>query len=104
MRGWVAAMHCCIAAPLEPCMRLSMHTARAAAKAPFGTRFHNGISRALRISMATGMVQFEIACCVRSTFGSFHNVADNPVGAHCNRFPAVRTQAVLPEPDAVKLH
>ena len=90
-------------APSEPCMGLSIHTAQASAKASRDTRFHNGIFGRLMISTAIGMVYLKITRCVRSAFGSFHDTTNTPRDARRDGFLTVRTQAVLPEPDAVQL-
>ena len=90
-------------APSEPCMGLSIHTAQASAKASRDTRFHNGIFGRLMIFTAIEMVYLKITRCIRSTFGSFHDTTNTPRDARRDGFLTIRTQAVLPEPDAVQL-
>jgi hypothetical protein len=90
-------------APSEPCMGFSIHTAQASAKASRDTRFHNGIFGRLMIFTAIEMVYLKITRCIRSTFGSFHDTTNTPRDARRDGFLTIRTQAVLPEPDAVQL-
>ena len=64
-------------APEEPCMGLSIHTARASSKASIDTQLYNFFLGML-LPMAIEMVHLKVACRVRATVSPFHNVAESP--------------------------
>lgn len=75
--GRVAGRGCPRPAPEEPCMGLSIHTARASQKESFDPRLYNFLF-GMSPPMAIEMVHLKVACCVRPTVNPFHNVAEFP--------------------------
>ena len=100
-RSRVAGRGCPRPAPSEPCMGLSIHTAQASAKASYDTRLHNCICGVIMSPMAIEMVHLKIACSVRPALRFFHNVANAPRRALCDRFLTGNTHAILPPPHTV---
>src|ERR1035437_9185818 len=84
-------------------MGLSIHTAQASPKASCDTQLHNCNFGTKTITTAIEMVHLKIACSIRSALRFFHNMANTPGSALCDRLLAVRTQAILPSPNTVQL-